>query len=256
MTEQEWLTSTNPAAMLKWLDTPSSCAGRPWSEWKPNNRKFRLFACACCLLNGTKVETVDEHERLGPPDRDEPKEWRHDDCSWARGWTESGVGKVSFAARAALLREIVGNPFRLSTLCGVTEGITKPSDCYTPHCVNCAAITAWQDRTVTRLAETIYKRREWELLPHLADALMEAGCDNEDLLMHLRGVERCTNLSPSDMRTPCNGGKVLDWFEPDPSEKGKMEWVNCSACKGTGWQPLSGPHVRGCWALDLLLGKE
>ena len=39
----------------------------------------------------------------------------------------------------------------------------------------------------------------------LADALEEAGCDNADLLSHLRGP---------------------------------------------------GPHVRGCWALDLLLGKE
>jgi len=44
-----------------------------------------------------------------------------------------------------------------------------------------------------------------DCLAVLADALEEAGCDNTDLLLHLRGP---------------------------------------------------GPHVRGCWVLDLLLGKE
>jgi hypothetical protein len=54
------------------------------------------------------------------------------------------------------------------------------------------------------LARTIYEGRAFDRLPMLADALVEAGCDNPDVLTHLRG---------------------------------------------------DGPHVRGCWAVDLVLGK-
>jgi hypothetical protein len=58
---------------------------------------------------------------------------------------------------------------------------------------------------VRKLAEGIYEDRACDGLPVLADALEEAGCDQADLLAHLRGP---------------------------------------------------GPHARGCWAVDLLLGKQ
>src|SRR5262249_48120529 len=69
-------------------------------------------------------------------------------------------------------------------------------------------IPAWlryRDNVVVRMASTIYDERRFSDLPMLADALEDAGCDNADLLAHLRGLE---------------------------------------------------PHVRGCWALDALLGKN
>lgn len=56
----------------------------------------------------------------------------------------------------------------------------------------------------------------------LADALEEAGCQEQALLLHLRGV----SLEPFD------GGV-----------KGAVIEV-----------PLPGPHVRGCWAVDLVRG--
>jgi hypothetical protein len=71
---------------------------------------------------------------------------------------------------------------------------------------------AWFTPTVTSLATAAYEYRarfSGELdtlrLAVLADALEEAGCDNADILSHLRGP---------------------------------------------------GPHVRGCWPVDLLLTKE
>jgi hypothetical protein len=64
---------------------------------------------------------------------------------------------------------------------------------------------AWNDDTVPKLAQAIYEERAFDRLPVLADALEDAGCTNEDLLVHLRGP---------------------------------------------------GPHLRDCWALDLLLGKS
>jgi pSer/pThr/pTyr-binding forkhead associated (FHA) protein len=63
----------------------------------------------------------------------------------------------------------------------------------------------WNDGTVPRLAQAIYEERRFEAMPLLHDALLDAGCDNQDILYHCK--------------------------EP-------------------------GPHVRECWVLDILLGKE
>jgi hypothetical protein len=45
----------------------------------------------------------------------------------------------------------------------------------------------WNGGTVVKLAQAIYDERAFDRLPVLADALEEAGCDNPDILSHLRG---------------------------------------------------------------------
>ena len=55
------------------------------------------------------------------------------------------------------------------------------------------------------IAEGIYEERAFGRMPILHDALLAAGCDDENILAHCRG---------------------------------------------------EGPHVRGCWVVDLLLGKD
>ena len=84
-------------------------------------------------------------------------------------------------AQAALLRDIVGNPFR-----------------------PIAADPKWLTSAVVGIARTIYDGRDFSAMPVMADALEEAGCDYADVLAHCRG---------------------------------------------------DGPHTRGCWVVDLLLGK-
>jgi hypothetical protein len=85
----------------------------------------------------------------------------------------------------ALLRDIVGNPFR--------------------PVKSKASWLKWNGGTVPNIAQGIYQERAFERLRVLADALEDAGCADAELLGHLRGP---------------------------------------------------GPHVRGCWALDLILGRE
>jgi hypothetical protein len=63
----------------------------------------------------------------------------------------------------------------------------------------------WRTDTALSLARQMYESRDFSAMPILADALQDAGCDNEDVLSHCRGP---------------------------------------------------GPHVRGCWVCDLVLGKE
>jgi hypothetical protein len=84
--------------------------------------------------------------------------------------------------QARLLRDIFGNPFR-----------------------PVAFDSHWRTSDVIGLANAIYDDKVFERMPILADALMDAGCENEDIIGHCRGP---------------------------------------------------GPHARGCWVVDLVLGKE
>jgi hypothetical protein len=63
----------------------------------------------------------------------------------------------------------------------------------------------WRTSTAVVLARLMYDSRDFGAMPILADALQDAGCDNDELLTH---------------------------------------------CRETG------PHVCGCWVVDLVLGKE
>jgi hypothetical protein len=67
-----------------------------------------------------------------------------------------------------LLRDIFGNPFR-------------------PPAPVPAAILAWGNGAVPKVAGAIYEEAAFDRLPILADALEDAGCDNADLLDHCRG---------------------------------------------------------------------
>jgi hypothetical protein len=63
----------------------------------------------------------------------------------------------------------------------------------------------WLTSNVIDLATAMYQTRDSSAMPILGDALMDAGCDNEEIIAHCRG---------------------------------------------------EGPHVRRCWVVDLVLGKE
>jgi len=62
--------------------------------------------------------------------------------------------------QAKLVHDIFGNPFR--------------------------PVTAPRTSNVVAIALAIYEERAFDRLPVLADALEEAGCDNADILSHLR----------------------------------------------------------------------
>jgi|SRR5579883_145827 len=65
--------------------------------------------------------------------------------------------------QCAILRDIVGNPFR-----------------------RVAFDPLWFTSTVVALAQQMYDSRDFSAMPILADALQDAGCDNADILDHCR----------------------------------------------------------------------
>lgn len=67
-------------------------------------------------------------------------------------------------AQAAIFKDIFGNPFR-----------------------PVAFDPVWRSESAVALARAAYESRNFTLLPILADAFEEAGCDHPDVLAHCRG---------------------------------------------------------------------
>jgi hypothetical protein len=67
------------------------------------------------------------------------------------------------APAAQAVRDIFGNPFRPIT--------------FSP---------AWRTDTAISLAKQMHESRDFSAMPILADALQDAGCDDEDILDHCR----------------------------------------------------------------------
>ena len=173
MTQSDWDQCCEPQKMLKFL-----C-----DSGRPGDRKLRLYAAACCRhaprlagSPGTKVAHLCERLADGLASPAEALRVRRVSLRWQT------------AQACAALRDLF-NPFHPLLL-----------------------DASWLTPTVLSLATAAYEHR---LLPSghldcarllvLADALLDAGCNDVGLLQHLRG---------------------------------------------------EGPHWRGCFAVDAVLGKS
>jgi len=201
MTEAKWLRTPRPGDMLSFL-----------RQGKPSARKLRLYAVASsrrCNFERPGEEKAEELAVIALAERfadglatskelAEAARCRFDeDATWcvaeanpfegAQAFTTALSGQCKQSVKAALLRDVFGNPFR--------EVAFDP---------------VWRTPAVASLAAAAYEERltpsldlDPVRLSILADALEEGGCA-EALITHLRS---------------------------------------------------RGPHVRGCWALDLILAK-
>jgi hypothetical protein len=230
MTEAEWLACEDPVARA-YLASPDQ-----------NDRKLRLFACACCRQLGTIIddsnmalalliaerfadrevsnaERIDAYKAVDRIAGSRDSDGKYINPDWLRAAMVSVRSALGFRnpkaaentsshvincllmksgeidkpeyriaidrellVQSFFVKDIFGNPFR--------PVVFDP---------------VWRTSTALAIAQGIYDDRAFDRLPILADALQDAGCENDDILNHLRG---------------------------------------------------DGPHVKGCWALDLVLGKE
>jgi hypothetical protein len=193
MTEREWLSTSDPRAMIRFLAS------------RGHDRSLWLFTVACFgrfrkLPQGVRA-AMEATERYADGQATEAEMRQYNTAVIAaesadhaavdrqqtvakrgRGYRPAGGGprirEGEARAQAALLREVAGNPFRPAT--------------FAPQ---------WRTDTAVALAEQMYDSRDFSAMPILADALQEAGCESVDILGHCRGP---------------------------------------------------GPHVRGCWVVDLV----
>lgn len=219
MNEAEWLVCDDPMGMFSKVVRPLKCS----------RRQLDLFCLACIrlvwhLLDHPALRLPFDWLELHPGERVRPRgghmsdlfqgparvlyDWRyrrdlgintfaihiaHDLWADFYEYAFDNLGKRSqydlsmlredpSTFLPAVMREIFGNPFR--------PVVFDPE---------------WRTTTAVALAQQVYESRDFGALPILADALQDAGCDNDDVLAHCRGA---------------------------------------------------GPHVRGCWVIDLVLGTE
>lgn len=272
MTESEWLASDDPAVMLVWAQSEP----KQFGAWVVGRRKLRLFTCACVRGRISRVRAVDDRTIRAVDDRtiravetgeryadgaatskerglafNAADNLYHPQRTWAyaclRADPEEGAfeivnmmhdfeGEIP-AAQAAVLRDLVGNPFRPVrwSSCGHCHGTgwrTKidhdnPGGSVSRPCRKCGP-----NPTVLSLATAAYEYRNPDgtldpvRLLVLSDAMEEAGCTDESILMHLRGLE---------------------WYQVDP------DYYPEEVVK----RRLDNPaHYRGCWVVDLILGRE
>jgi hypothetical protein len=212
MTEDEWLGSEDA---LKLLEFHHANFGKIARDLKPADRfhrKGRLFACACCYYviecaKSGSARSIEIAEQFADGEVNKRALEAERRSLAIPGWASrpfivtdainsllrsplavAHVMQICTASAhdwkwfSAFARDILGNPFR-----PVPFG------------------PRWRTSDVNGLARSIYGDRAFDRMPILADALMDAGCADEQFLSHCRGA---------------------------------------------------GPHVRGCWVVDLVLGKE
>jgi hypothetical protein len=214
-------------------------------------RKLRLWCAAVAIRAYGLDHAYDQGGYAawaeGEPEPDDPEDNATAPYRVARSWAENGSHvTVGSGVRADLLREIVGNPFRRFLWCHLQPGCsTEDLDAVDPGFAHLDY--SWRTETVRYLAEAAWDHLspagelDTTRLAVLADALEEAGCVGR----------KC--------RT-CAGTGVISQEHPF-GDTWAVERLTCHACEGSGRWPhpllahlrASGPHVRGCWALDLVL---
>jgi hypothetical protein len=261
--EAEWLACGDPAAMLTNLRQGGGKGSAPGS-WVPHpsatKRKVRLFVAAGLPVVLPETTLVPRVEAMAddpsmPPDR---RWWPTDEDVWDAAScvvTASHRGG-RLGALACLWRDVIGNPFRPPPPVRAFGGLMR---------------VGWLTPAVLGMAARAYAENDFSpaALGVLADALEDAGCRDADVLRHLRGWERCPDcLDPYDgARVYCDGCPGTGWVPAGPP---------CPACGGRGWHPgdvgcgacgattpgtvgtgrLPAVHAKGCWVLDLVLGRD
>jgi hypothetical protein len=285
LTEKDWLAFNSPEEMFGYLGDDYSrrklrlfacaCARRVW-HLLPDERSRDCVLVTEKYADGLASEVELRAANWDTVNREHPTAWyavwhvakrADENASYSARW---------FATRkdeASLLRDIAGNPFRpLAYPC--CEGVRRiervPGDAATLEGGQCRKHgrtwslngAPWLTETVLSLAKAAYDERS-------------------------RQCERCRSKGRW-WRCPCCKGEWAGDVGPDCFVCGapSLTGVECDVCRGAGRieegtlkparlailadaleeagctaLPLlehlrsPGPHVRGCWALDLILGR-
>lgn len=202
MTEAEWLAASEPQPMLDFLAV------------KGSNRKLRLFALGCC--QEWLGDMQDERSRVAVEIAEKYAEGlvslaelfaaKRSARSILGLGNADGTDRIKYAAKLAWMvsnQSAYGaasrcseNPFDLTykkyfrrhRIREMQNLKTRLFRCIFGNPFRPISIDpSWLTSTVLALTTGIYQERAFDRMPILADALQDAGCDNEDILNHLRG---------------------------------------------------------------------
>ena len=243
MNEAQWLSSTDPQVMLEHY----TLSLHPFPQPGPSDRKLRLFACAWWSMfqpheevHCNRAQDVEHGYRDWQSMLDDCK--RDPDCGgdWLRQWDALAP------TAAALLRDVFGNPFRPLAVWDRRRGQPEYG-CWIP--------------TVLSLAQAAYEERLVEKCGRCGGKGRLTVTDEEQLRQD-RSRHKYTMLPPrKKLKCPtCHGTGTTPTAHLDPDRVAvladALEEAGCTEDGLLGHLRGPGPHVRGCWALDLVLGKE
>ena len=225
MTKAEWLVSTDPTPMLDLL------------RGKASDRKLRLFACACCRAiwpffqgqsRSRAAVIVSERYADGLATRMELKSARKKSLGCEVAATRSDAFKAGVETASAA-------GYAVRSLAIDYQGRDPILAGYTMH-------TPTQDR--------------------LAD---EQSIEQCKLLRDLFGLILFQQTTVNPHCLAWNDGTVSkvahaiydkSAFDRLPILADALEDAGCDNADILGHCRSEGPHVRGCWVVDLLLGKQ
>jgi hypothetical protein len=232
MTEAEWLTSTDPTPMLDFL----------WG--KTTDRKLRLFACACCrriwhLLTDERsrclVKTVEQYA--------------------------DGLATIFDVSNASDIHENAVSTYDFKAPWFAAMYATSPSHC---------------QQSASEAAQAVGCATWWESIPEddpIIGVLDSSGRDTEAeaqclLLRDILGNPfRPASRSPAWL-TPTALALAQAAYDNPLLPSGRLdkahlavladalEEADCTNLDILNHCRQSVEHVRGCWVLDLLLGKQ
>ena len=111
-----------------------------------------------------------------------------DDCPRAdEDWSKLRIVRMGSCVRAPSTEAIEAET--AEKLRQHRRGVEILRDVIGPQVVVTPELLAWRGGTIPKLARAIYDGRRWEDMPVLADALEEAGCNDEEMVNHCRKQE-------------------------------------------------------------------
>ena len=234
MTESEWLACTDPQQILEFV------------RGRASDRKLRLFTCACCRRVWEAL--TDERSRSA--------------VEAAERYADGLAGREELAAQA----EAAEAPAAAGASARAREAVVSP----VPH-VTQAALAATGERAepTMRADATIWAAWATSEAARVPDQERRHQCA---LLRDLFGAVPFRPIPLDPAWLTWSGGMVPRLaqaaYEQRELPAGTLDVarlaVLADALEEAGHDQVDvlghlrgpGPHVRGCWAVDLLLGKE
>lgn len=220
MTEFKWLNGHRPSDMLEWL-----------SEGNPSERKCRLFAIACCRRAWQTL--ADERCRLA--------------VMTAEDWLDGKASQKEMEAASSSVfdyeNELKDLTFRKGTDCGLALHLAYA----VRFCVG--KRSSHLSRTAHHITASQSNNKPGERLAQchiLRDIFGNPFCPVTLALTWLTAPVRQLAQAIYDDRA----------FDRLPLLADALEEAGCDNADILAHCRSDGPHVRGCWVVDLLTGRQ
>jgi hypothetical protein len=242
MTESEWLKPTNPSTMLRWLQ----------QRGRLSERKGRLFACACVrrvwhLLDDERsrnaIQVVERADGQPGPARQAAAAAQAAAAQLAAGQARSAVAAAAQAAWGVLEQSSVWGP--------ATAGQMAANAAATAAAI-AVKFAARAGGAAGRPSAKRERAAQCRLLRCVFNPFRPVSVDPAWLAWRGGTVPRLAQAAYDERELP--SGHL------DPARLAvladALEDAGCSDADLLGHLRGPGPHVRGCWPVDLILSKD